>query len=299
MVAWQWFTIIFGWVSVALFVALAARKIYLYATMPLNLRWEVYPVPHERSDRRGYGGSYMEQADWAAQPPPAGRGAELVEMASEIFLLKRVREHNPYGLWPLSMALHWGIYLLFFWIALLAVANWLPALMWPAIVIGGIALVLGAGGAVGLIVRRATQPALKHYTAPIDYFNLAFLAAIFGLGLASWIIDPLFSQHQAYLGSVLTFQPTPIAPLVLAMFLLLEGFAIYMPFSKLLHYIMKHFTFSETLWDDDFRRKGSRVDRRVARQLAYRADWGGPHIGPGKTWQEEVQETGADEEAGR
>jgi nitrate reductase gamma subunit len=298
-VVWQWFTIIFGWASVALFVALAVRKIYLFATMPLNLRWEVYPVPHERSDRRGYGGSYMEQTDWAAQPPPAGQGAELVEMASEIFLLKRVREHNRYGLWPLSLALHWGIYLLLFWIALLAVANWLPALRWPAIVIGGAALVLGAGGAVGLIVRRATQPALRHYTAPIDYFNLVFLAAIFGLGLASWIIDPLFSPHQAYLGSVLTFRPTSIAPLVLAMFLLLEAFAIYMPFSKLLHYIMKHFTFSETLWDDDFRRKGSRVDRRVARQLTYSADWAGPHIGAGKTWQEEVQETGVDEEAGR
>jgi nitrate reductase gamma subunit len=297
-VAWQWFTIAFGWAAVVLFVALAARKAYLFATMPLNLRWEVYPVPHEQGDRRGYGGSYMEQVDWAGQPPPASRGAELLEMASEIFLLKRVREHNPYGLWPLSLAMHWGIYLLLFWLALLSAAHWLPLLIWPAVIAGGVGLVLGAGGAVALIVRRATHRALALYTAPVDYFNLAFLAAIFGLGLASWALDPLFSQHQAYLVSVLTFRPAPIAPLVLAMFLLLQAFAIYMPFSKLLHYIMKHFTFRETLWDDDFRRNGSRTDRRVTRQLAYPAAWAGPHIGPGKTWLQDVQDTGTGREEG-
>lgn len=296
--AFQWFTIAFGWAAVVLFVALAARKVYLYATMPLNLRWEVYPVPHERGDRRGYGGSYMEQVDWAGEPPrPAGRGVELLEMASEILLLQRVREHNPYGLWPLSLALHWGIYLLLFWLALLATANWLPALTWPAVAAGGAALVLGFGGAGGLIVRRATHRALALYTTPVDYFNLAFLAAIFGLGLVSWAIDPLFSQHQAYLVSLLTFRPAPIAPLVLAMFFLLQAFAIYMPFSKLLHYIMKHFTFHETLWDDAFRRKGSRADRLAARQLSYRVTWAGPHIVTGQSWQEEVRERSPGSEA--
>jgi nitrate reductase gamma subunit len=296
---WQWLVIFFGWASVVLFAVLAARKIYLFATMPLNLRWELYPVPHERGDRRRYGGSYMEQLDWARQPRLASQWAELLEMGSEIFLLKRVREHNPYHLWPLSLALHWGIYLLLLWIGCLAAAHWLPVLTWPAVGIGVASLVLGAGGALGLVVRRATHRELALYTAPIDYFNLAFLAAIFGLGLVSWGVDPLFSQHQVYLASLLSFRPTPISPLVLTMFFLLQALAIYMPFSKLIHYIMKHFTFRETLWDDAFKMKGSGKRRRISRQLSYPVTWAGPHIGCGRTWLEEVQKRSADNEATR
>ena len=69
-----------------------------------------------------------------------------------------------------------------------------------------------------------------------------------------------------------------------------------MPCSKLIHYIMKHFTFRETLWDDAFIVKGSRKDKRIARQLSYKVDWAGPHIAPGKTWLEDVQATAAGEE---
>ena len=123
----QWFAIIFAWVSVVLFIILAGYKFYQFRSMPLNLRWEVYPVPHETKEKRVYGGSYMESVDWAVKPRSTSNWAELVEMGSEIFLLKRVRAHNPYGLWTLSMALHWGIYLLLMWIALLFAAIFIPA----------------------------------------------------------------------------------------------------------------------------------------------------------------------------
>lgn len=292
----QWFTIIFGWASIFIFVFLAAYKFYKIASLPLNLRWEVYPVPHETKERRSYGGSYMEQVDWANKPRSSSFLAELGEMCSEIFLLNRVRKHNPYQLWPLSMAMHWGIYLLLLWIGLLAAVNWLPALTSLTVVIGGSALVLGACGAIGLIVKRATDKNLAHYTAPVDYFNLIFLAAIFGLGLISWRIDPRFSQHQNYILSLIFFKPNPVSPAIAAMFLLLQAFAIYMPFSKLIHYIMKHFTFTEILWDDEFKAKGSSKDQRITRQLSYVKQWSGPHIGQGKTWLEDAQETSVVEE---
>jgi nitrate reductase gamma subunit len=32
-----------------------------YARMPLHLRWELYPVPHEAPDRAAHGGSYFEE----------------------------------------------------------------------------------------------------------------------------------------------------------------------------------------------------------------------------------------------
>lgn len=287
----QWFTIIFGWASVFIFIFLAAYKFYRIAILPLNLRWEVYPVPHETKDRRSYGGSYMEQVDWVKKPKSSSFLAELGEMCAEIFLLNRVRKHNPYHLWPLSMAMHWGIYLLLLWIGLLAVVNWMPALDTVTVAIGIASFVLGLGGTLGLVIKRMVDRRLVLYTAPVDYFNLIFLAGIFGLGLISWVADLRFSQHQAYILSLISFKPAPVSPLVLAMFFTLQAFAIYMPFSKLIHYIMKHFTFTEILWDDEFKTKGSSKDQRITRQLSYVKQWAGPHIGRDKTWLEDAQET--------
>jgi hypothetical protein len=71
------------------------------------------------------------------------------------------------------------------------------------------------------------------------------------------------------------------------MFLLLQAFAIYMPCSKLIHYIMKHFTFHETLWDDAFNVKGTKKDQQLQRQLSCKVSWAGPHIAQGKTWNEQ------------
>ena len=72
-------------------------------------------------------------------------------------------------------------------------------------------------------------------------------------------------------------------------FLLFELFVIYMPFTKLIHYLAKYFTFDRALWDDDFKAKGSATDRRVTAQLGYKAAWSAPHIAPGRTWLEQAQ----------
>ena len=55
--ALEWFMILLGWISAALFVIVWAYKMYKLATLPLNGRREVYPVAHEEGERRHYGGS--------------------------------------------------------------------------------------------------------------------------------------------------------------------------------------------------------------------------------------------------
>jgi nitrate reductase gamma subunit len=185
--------------------------------------------------------------------------------------------------------MHWGIYLLLLWIALLFAAYFVPSAAVLAKIIGIIAFALGTIGAVGLILKRTTNRHLALYTAPVDYFNLVFLVAIFGLGLISWLMDPQLDGHQAYVGSLLTFKPTQVPLVVLSMFLLLQIFTVYMPFSKLIHYIIKHFTFTELLWDDEFKTKGSNEDQLIRGQLSYRVTWGGPHFAGGKSWLEEIQ----------
>ena len=293
----QWLMVLSGWGSVLLFVGISAVKIFKLSRLPLGLRWEVYPSPHGLKERRRYGGSYMEETDWAKKPQTGSfLLAELAEMGAEIFFLKRVRQHNTYGLWPFSLAMHWGAYLLLGWAGLLLAERIVGgegqavALVSLVNSVGVAALALGAFGSIGLAFKRAGRADLRLYTAPVDYFNLLFMAAMFVSGLLSWLADPAFASHRAYVDGVLSFRP--VAPPVLTglCFLLFELFLIYMPFSKLLHYFAKYFTIHLTLWEDRFKVKGSPVDEKVAAQLAYRVTWAGPHVATGQTWLEQTKD---------
>lgn len=299
--ALHWFAVIFAWASVVIFFAVAVYRVRKISAMPLGLRWEVYPIPHEARGKREYGGSYMEETDWAKGHKRRSFWAEVVEflapeaieIGTEIVTMKKVRGHNRYGIWAFSTLLHWGIYLFVGW-ALLLVAQSLTRSAALAAVAGPLLVVacgLGLVGAGGLIVRRATTPDLARYTAPIDYFNLVFLAAIFVAGLISWAGDPALAGHRAYVAAALTFRPAAVPWAILTMFLLFWAFVIYMPFSKLLHYVIKYFLYHQGLWDDAFKAKGSVADQQVARQLGYRVTWGAPHVAQGKTWLEEAQMT--------
>lgn len=291
----EWAMVVLGWGSVLLFIGVSAARIFKLSRLPVNLRWEIYPSPRGPKEKRQYGGSYMEELDWARKPQ-AGESllAEMAEMGAEIFLLKRVREHNPYGLWPFSMAMHWGTYLLLGWAGLLVVERITggagQALTGLINSVGMAAFVLGALGSLGLACKRASQADLRLYTAPVDYFNLLFMAAIFVSGLLSWLADPALASHRAYVGGVLSFSPAVLPALTGACFVLFELFLIYMPFSKLIHYFAKYFTIHLTLWEDRFRVKGSPVDEKVAAQLAYRVTWAAPHVAAGQTWLEQVQD---------
>jgi nitrate reductase gamma subunit len=295
---WEWTLILLGWLSAALFVIVSAYKMYKVATAPLNVRWEVYPVPHEQGARRQYGGSYMEEVDWAKKPRAGSLIAEVVEMGAEIFLLRHVRKHNPYGVWLFSMAMHWGLHLGVALLGLLVIENLIAsaALAILTNIVGVVACALGTIGALGLTLKRATDHNLNLYTAPIDYFNLLLIAAIFVLGLVSWAMAGSFAPHRAYVASVLTFKPTTVPFLVSLTFLVFELFVIYMPFSKLIHYFAKYFTYHSQLWDDAFKTKGSPTDKKVVEQLAYTAAWSAPHVIPGKSWLEQAQNTNVEGE---
>jgi nitrate reductase gamma subunit len=289
----EYLMVVLAWLAAALFIGVSAFKVARLARLPLNVRWEVYPVPHEAKEKRRYGGSYMEEMDWATTARKRSPLAACLEIAVEVTTLRKVREHNGYGLWPLSLAMHWGIYLYFGWLSLLVAGNfvhapWLFSLTTAA---GLAACVLGAGGALGLMARRAASRDLRRYTTLPDYFNLLFLAAVFIAGLASWLGEGSFAAHRACVGGALFFRPVRVPAAVSSSFLLLELFMIYMPFTKLIHYFAKYFTFDQALWDDDFKAKGSAVDRQVTSQLAYKPAWAAPHVVPGKTWLDQAQTT--------
>ncbi len=287
------FIVGFGWLAAVLFVGVSAYKIIALARLPMNVRWEIYPIPHEAKEKRHYGGSYMEDVDWAKKTHGGSMLPTYLEMAVEILTLRKVKEHNVYSLWPLSLAMHWGIYLYFGWLLLLAVDNVLNVGLLSALttLVGLGALLLGTVGSLALMVKRASNQELSAYTTPLDYFNLLFLASFFVMGLVSWLGSFSFGPHAAYIGSVLFFKPAALPFTVTMHFLLFELFMIYMPFTKLIHYFAKYLTFDLTLWSDDFKAKGSSTDKKVIEQLGYGMTWGAPHIPPGKTWLEQAQTT--------
>ncbi len=51
------FVIGVAWFSVAIFMLMVVYKFLKLNSMPMHLRWELYPVDHETKVKRSYGGS--------------------------------------------------------------------------------------------------------------------------------------------------------------------------------------------------------------------------------------------------
>ncbi len=59
--------LVLPYLSVAVFVIAVAVRALKLARLPLHLRWELYPVAHEKG-RASYGCSYLEEPDWWTKP---------------------------------------------------------------------------------------------------------------------------------------------------------------------------------------------------------------------------------------
>ena len=102
--------LVVAYASVAVFVVSVVQRFLALQRLPLHLRWELYPVAHEKG-RASYGGSYLEESDWWTKPRESSKLGELKVMVPEILLLAGVWEHNR-GQWLRSFPFHFGIYML-------------------------------------------------------------------------------------------------------------------------------------------------------------------------------------------
>ena len=101
--------LVITYASLAVFFAAIAAKSVKLSRLPIHLRWELYPVAHERG-RASYGGSYLEESDWWTKPRHSSLVGELKVMIPEILLLAAVWEHNRKH-WLRSFPFHFGLYL--------------------------------------------------------------------------------------------------------------------------------------------------------------------------------------------
>jgi nitrate reductase gamma subunit len=275
-------------VTFAATVLLRALKI---ARMPLHLRWELYPVPHDPN--AAHGGSVFENPSWWRVRWTPNRMGAVKAMASEILLLKGVRENNR-SLWWRSYPFHGGLYLLAVFVVLLAASalgeagsSLHTATATLATIVGVAGFALVGAGALGLFGRRMADPALRAHSSPADFFHLLSFAVVAALGLLSFAtVDPGFVHLREFARSSLRFQPVTLPALVALQIVVGLALLVYLPFSHMSHFFTKWFMYHGVRWDDRANRVGSKLETAIQSHLAAKVTWAAPHVGGGggKSW---------------
>ena len=290
------------YLSLAIFIAGLAIKIRKIIKMPVHLRWELYPVPHEKG-KAHYGGSYFEEPDWWLKPRQKSFLNELKEMAREIFAIQTLFVNNK-KLWLFSFPFHLGLYLLTAFIILLIIGAAIHSsgiiidslaygplirlIHYATNISGSLGFILGAIGAAGLLFNRIFRAELRHYSSRADYFNLLLLLAIFISGIISWLYDSYsFAILRSFIQSLLFFNYAPAIQLPAKILIILTGiFLAYLPFTHMTHFVGKYFTYHTVRWQDTPNVSGSLSENSLAKSLASHPTWSAPHIAGGKTWSE-------------
>ena len=285
-----------------IFIAGLSWRIYKYASLPVHLRWELYPVAHEIG--KPYGGSYLEEEGWWRRPRKINLMGESTVFLREIIFFREYFRSNR-RFWSFVYPFHLGLFLLAAWVVMLfigailtlngltvsaaAVNPWLLSTYYLTLISGIAAFILGVFGTAGLLLKRSIDVDLKNYTAPIDYFNLTGILLIFLTGLLFWILEDLsLNMARGFVQGLLTFKPAASGPLMTANIVLSVLFLAYMPFTRMVHYIAKYFTYHKVRWDDEPNTRGSKLEDKLKELLAQSESWSAPHIQPGKSWSEQA-----------
>jgi nitrate reductase gamma subunit len=301
--------IVVSYVLLAIFaVAFITRTLRIWK-MPVHLRWELAPVPHEKG-KGHYGGSYLEEPEWWNKPREKDAIAELTYMAKEIVFLKALWEHNR-KMWWFSYPFHLGMYLLSAVLGLVVLGGVVrvAGISGPGIglvstlvpILAGVGYALGAVGALGLFVSRILDPKLRVINTPLSFLNLLLLLGVFISG--GWAILTLESFPAAVLGFLAAFLTANLSvaiPGVLALHVILAGvFLAYLPFTQMMHFVAKYFTYHEVRWNDEPLEVGGKMEREIQELLKQPVTWAAPHLRADgkKNWVDIATDTGAKEES--
>lgn len=291
-----------AYLSVLVFVAAVVARWRRIRRYPLNMRWELYPIPHEGT-RSEHGGSKLEDTDWWEKEHRPDKIRELKFMLPEMILLKGLFDHNR-RLWWRSFPFHFGLYLLALFMGLLGLgavlelagvpvgsgAGGLGSVLATLTVLAAAAgLVLGLAGAAGLLHMRLTDDALRAYANPSHYFNLLFIIVVEGMGLASWLVaDQDFAASRAFVRDLLTLNTAGASGSLLldTTIFAVAVLVAYIPLTHMSHFFVKWFTWHELRWDDTANVQGGRIEKMIQEALTRPVSWSAPHIGGDgkKTW---------------
>jgi nitrate reductase gamma subunit len=286
-----------------IFLVLLVYRILVILRMPVHLRWELAPIPHKKVKQES-GSTHLKQYTFSERKRLKSLFAIAVFMAKEIFLFKSVWKNNR-TLWPFSLAMHLGIYM----VIISVVLHFINAML--LITGGSIAVVdafravtaitalagyiLGTLGAIGLILKRTLDANLRVFGSLTVYFRLTFLAAIFISGVIAWFYTgdfaltmSIFTRDVFTLNSAITPNISLTVHLIISLL-----FLVYLPFTDMTHFITKYFTYHAVRWNDE------PIDGKMAAGLnglkAQTSTWSAAHTDSGKTWEEIATEKPKDE----
>ncbi|MBU0519466.1 respiratory nitrate reductase subunit gamma [bacterium] len=293
------------YVSAIIFIIAVAARMVRTAKMPVHLRWELYPVPHEKG-RASYGGSMLEEVDWWTKPQHKDEVSTMLFMIPEILLLKGVWEHNR-SLWFPSWALHFGLYLLIGDLGLLILGGILAAFGVTGGIIGLIAVVttalawagtiLGVVGAVLMLLRRLTDKNLKMFNSFSHFFNLLLIGGMCLTELVWVATDPAYAYTAMgiFTGWVTGSSIPALSAMVYWHIGLVLVFMVYFPFTHMTHAFIKYFTWHSVRWEDTPNTPGSELSKKIGEMVSQKPTWAAPHVNADgkKTWIDLVGETGA------
>jgi nitrate reductase gamma subunit len=295
-----------SYLCIVVFILTTAYLLYRQITLPVHVRWELYPVQHERGARAAYGGSYLEELNWWEKKQEKSLFNEYRYMLPEILFLRGLWKENK-ALWWVSFPFHFALYLMIATFGLLLLHT--LVILWndyPAasggivkslldgliFLLGWTGLILGSIGSLGLLYKRWTNPDLRNYSSFSDYFNLLFILLFFFSALASLSGDPLLEGAKAYTFGLVT-GGVPLngyAPgqsisgrvAIVSVSLLVA----YIPLTHMSHMFMKYFLYHNVKWDDAPNRRGGRIEAAIRENLKLKPKWQGKHVGADgrKSW---------------
>jgi nitrate reductase gamma subunit len=284
---------IFIYAAALIFIVTNITRFIRMAATPIHLRWELYPVAHDVK-RFKYGGSFLEESDWYTKHTQKSMMGELRVMLPEIFFLKGVWEYNR-GLWFWSFMFHVGLYLLSALIGLLILGG---------IIIGGqiyygpetlsligkiiynlsyamlwVGCIAGIIGSLGLIIKRASNREMSASSSFGSYFNLIFIGAIFVTGLIFLLSGNAVDTLLKFYYTLITFKTMPQFGTAFTVYAAVSGaFILYLPFTHMTHFFMKYFTYHKVRWEDEPNFRGSKMEKKIQKQLSYPVTWAAKHI---------------------
>jgi len=304
---------VLSYICLAVLIAATAHRVCRQFTLPLHVRWEIYPVQHESAARAAYGGSYMEEVDWWEKKQERSLFNEIRYMVPEMLFIRGLWKENR-SLWRVSFPFHFGLYLMIATFGLLvlnalftfggfsvfAAGTGLGHLLDGIVaVLGWAGLILGNMGSLGLLHRRLTDRELRDYSAPADYFNILFIWLFFIAALISGLSgDPTWAGAKDYVLGLLTGGKLPAAyvpgqSMAGGMTIVVASLLVaYIPLTHMSHMYMKYFLYHRVKWDDAPNRRGGAIEEAIEKNLQLKPTWKAKHIEADgrKTWQEIASE---------
>jgi nitrate reductase gamma subunit len=216
--------------------------------------------------------------------------------------------------WAGSFPLHAGLYLGIVWVLLLvagalaelsgipvssaASSVFLKGLYYSTILVGAGVFILGLSGSLFLLGLRLMDEDMRIMSNSSNFINLFVVIFLYGTGLAAWIfVDPSFTVIRSHMASLLCFSPSNIKePLMVLQLLSVSVFLIYLPFSRMMHFVGKYFFYHNIMWDDEMMKRDSAMENDISAYMHFKMSWSAPHIRKDATWVEQV--TGGDPREG-